>query len=311
MGLERVCIVGAGAIGSLLAAHLARVADAWVLTRREGHARAIEANGLRVSGKAEFVSRPRATADPATLPDAGLVFVATKSTQLEEAAASIAGRLPGATVATVQNGLGAEEIVRRHGDWPLISGTTLMGGTRHHDTHVEYELDAPTWLGSYAGTATPFELVEKACALIVRSGLKAEGFRDLRPAQWAKLIFNAAVGGVSALTGLPHARTFADEREASDLGHLVHELIEEGKRVAAAAGIELPDDPWEMNVRAVSTDGGEYSHAPSMLLDVQARRRTEIEFNTGAIVREAERLGVPAPLNTAIYRLERARESAW
>ena len=83
-----------------------------------------------------------------------------------------------------------------------------MSGTRHSDTHVEYILDTETWLGPYGDT--PFELVEEVAGLIVASGLKARAFADLRPAQWSKLIFNATVNAVAALTGLPHDRHFAE-----------------------------------------------------------------------------------------------------
>ena len=72
--LNRICVAGAGTIGSLLAAHLARVADVSVLTRREEHARALNEQGLRVSGRAEFTARVAASADPAEL-DADLVIV--------------------------------------------------------------------------------------------------------------------------------------------------------------------------------------------------------------------------------------------
>ena len=74
-------------------------------------------------------------------------ILATKATQLEEAAVALGGRFPGATIMTIQNGLGAEEIVSRYGDWPLISAVTFMSGIRRSDTHVEYELDTETWLG--------------------------------------------------------------------------------------------------------------------------------------------------------------------
>ena len=93
---------------------------------------------------------------------------------------------------------------------------------------------------------------------------------------------------------------FAQEDELTDLGHLVHGLIREGVEVAAAAGVSLHDDPWEMNVLAVQrgeTGAGGYAHVPSMLEDVRARRATEVDFITGALVRESIRLGVPAPLN--------------
>ena len=69
---------------------------------------------------------------------------------------------------TVQNGLGAEAIVRAHGDWPLVSGVTFMSGTRHSDTHVEYILDTATWLGPYE--EMPFERVQAVADLIVDVG---------------------------------------------------------------------------------------------------------------------------------------------
>lgn len=304
--IERICVVGAGVIGSLYAAHLSRVADVWVLTRRPEHARALEESGLEVSGRADFTGRVRATSDPAELPDIDVAIVATKGTGLDAAASSLAGRFPDATVVTVQNGLGAEQIVRRHGDWPLVSGVTFMSGTRHDDTHVEYILDTETWLGPYNGI--PYGRVEELTELIERSGLKARAFPDLRPAQWSKLIFNATVNAVAALTGLPHDPHFAAQDNPSDLGHLVHALVDEGKAVAAAAGIDLHEDPWEMNVLATRRGS---AHYPSMLEDVDARRPTEIELITGSLVREAERLGVPAPLHTALYRLIKAKEESW
>jgi 2-dehydropantoate 2-reductase len=304
--LKSVCIAGAGVIGSLFAGHLARVCDVSVLTRREEHARALAENGLRVSGRADFTVPLFATADPAQLPDAELVIVACKGTDLEAVAALLEGHVPGATVMTVQNGLGAEAYVRRHGDWPLLSSVTFMSGTRHEDTHVEYILDTATWIGPYEGTTAAD--AQAVADLIVSSGLKAEAFDDLRPAQWSKLVFNATVNAVAALTSLPHDWHFAAEEAPSDLGHLVRGLMDEGKRVAAAAGVELREDPWQMN--SLATQRG-FRHYPSMLEDVEARRPTEIELITGALVREGERLGVPVPLHTALYRLVKAREASY
>jgi 2-dehydropantoate 2-reductase len=314
--LKRVCVVGAGVIGSLYAGHLARVADVVILTRRVEQARALAEQGLRISGKSDREARVAATADPSELGDFDLGILATKATDLEDAAGRLAGGSPEATLMTVQNGLGAEEIVRRHGDWNLISAVTFMSGVRHSDTHVEYELATETWLGPYAGTATPYEIVQEVEALLLRSGLKARAFPDLRPAQWSKLIFNATVNTVAALTDLPHVSEFAARDEDTDLGHLVHELMEEGKRVAATAGVPLYEDPWEMNVVAVRVGktkaaAGQYAHVPSMLEDVRSRRRTEVDFITGALVREASRLEVPVPLHETMYRLVKAREASW
>ncbi|MBA3717457.1 MAG: 2-dehydropantoate 2-reductase [Actinobacteria bacterium] len=303
--MNRVCVVGAGAIGSLYAAHLAQVADVTVLTRREEHARALREQGLRVSGRHDFTATLAATTNPAELDDADLCIVATKATHLDQAASALEGHLPGATVMTVQNGLGAEEVVLRYGDWPLISAVTFMSGNRRGDSEVEYILDTETWLGPYA--ETPYKTVERTAELIVRSGLKARPFEDLRPAQWSKLIFNATVNSVSALTHLPHDPHFADRNGPAALGHLVHELVEEGKRVASATGVELHDDPWAMNVHATQRGS---AHVPSMLEDIEAGRPTEIDLITGALVREAARNDVAVPLHEALYALVRAKELA-
>jgi 2-dehydropantoate 2-reductase len=301
-----VVVAGAGSIGSLLAAHLAQVADVTVLTRREEHAAALREQGLRVSGRSDFTAQLDATTDPAALPDAELAILACKGTDLEPLAKRLEGTLPNATVMTIQNGLGAEEIVGAHGDWPLLSSVTFMSGTRHGDAHVEYVLDTATWIGPFRAT-TEVD-ARRVTELIKAGGLKAEAFADLRPAQWSKLIFNATVNGVAALTGLPHDYHFAQTDEPSDLGNLVRDLVDEGKAVAAAAGVELHDDPWSMNVLA--TERG-HRHFPSMLEDVEARRPTELESINGALAREAWRLGVDVPLQTAVYRLVKAREASY
>ena len=293
-------------IGSLFAGHLARVCDVSVLTRRREHADALNRDGLHVSGKSDRQAEVTATDDPAALPPFDVAIVATKASGLETAAKALEGRFPKATVMTVLNGIGAEEVVRTHGEWPIVSGVTFMSGTRHSDTHVEYILDTETWLGPYEDTR--FETVREIADTIVAAGLKAEALPDLRPAQWSKLIFNASVNPVAALTGLPHDPHFAQEADPTDLGQLVHGLVDEGKAVAAAAGIGLHDDPWEMNVLATQRGS---AHYPSMLEDVDAHRETEIELITGSLVREAEQHDVQVPLHSLLYGLVRGKEALW
>jgi 2-dehydropantoate 2-reductase len=304
--IERVCIVGAGVIGSLFAGHLAQVCDVSVLTRRREHADALNREGLRVSGKSDLHARVTASHDPDALEPFDVGIVATKAAGLRGAVEALGGRFAEATVATVLNGLGAEEIVREHGSWPIVSGVTFMSGTKHSDTHVEYILDTETWLGPYEDT--PFERVQEIADTMAAAGLHVEALPDLRPAQWSKLIFNAAVNPVAAVTGLRHDPHFAAEEEPTDLGHVVHGLVDEGKAVARAAGIELHDDPWEMNVLATQRGS---AHYPSMLEDVDAHRETEIELITGSLIREAERHGVEVPLHQALYALVRGKEESW
>jgi len=300
--VTNVVVAGAGTIGSLLAAFLGRVADVSVLVRREEHAAALNRKGLRVSGRADFTSRVVAATDPADLPSPELVIVASKGNDLEGVADRLRGRFGGATVMTIQNGLGAEEVVASRGGWPLLSSVTFMSGTRHSDSHVEYILDTATWIGPYRDT-TPAD-ARRVAELIATSGLKAEAFDDLRPAQWSKLVFNATVNGVAALTGLAHDHHFAEE----PLGGLVHALVDEGKAAARAAGVELWEDPWEMNLLA--TQRG-FKHSPSMLEDVRAQRPTEVELINGSLVREAQRLDVSVPLHETVYALVKGKEAGY
>jgi 2-dehydropantoate 2-reductase len=304
--VTRVCIVGAGAIGSLYAAHLARVAEVWAFVRRDEHARALNRDGLRVSGKHNFAVSVKATTDPTEIPKCDLGIVATKATQVEAAVAEVGSRFDEGAVISAQNGVGSEEIIAQHTRGQIVRGTTFMSGTRHSDTQVQYELDTATWLGPFEPGGTPFSVVKDAADLIIASGLKAEALQDARPAQWSKVIFNASVNGVSALTGLPHSPHFAAEEEFSDLGHLLHALIEEGKNVASAIGVTLHEDPWAMNEIGAMTN-----HPPSMLYDIRRQLPTEVDFLSGAIAREAQAAGLPAPLHAAIYRLIKAREASW
>ena len=304
--MKRVCIIGCGSIGSLYAAHLARVTEVWAYVRRPEHGRALNEKGLRVTGTHDFQVNLRASHDPAEMPEFDLGIVSSKATQTAEAVGPVAHLFRKGVILSAQNGFGSEEIIAGLANTFVIRGTTFMSGTRHSDTHVQYELDTATWMGPYEPTKTPFSLVKEAADLISASGLKAVALEDARPAQWSKLIFNASVNSVSALTELQHSYHFAEEKEFGDLGHLLHQLIEEGKQVAAALGIKLYEDPWEMNKVGAQTD-----HPPSMLYDIRHKLKTEVDFLGGAIAREAHRAGIPAPLHTALYRLIKGKEASW
>lgn len=304
--MKRICIIGCGSIGSLYAAHLARVAEVWAFVRRPEHARALNDQGLHVTGGHEFHSHFRASHNPAELPKFDLGIVSCKCTQTADALAPVAHLFDNGAILSAQNGLGAEEIIADLAKTYVIRGTTFMSGTRHDDAHVQYELDTATWMGPFEPTNTPFSLVKEAADLLVASGLKAVALEDARPAQWSKVIFNSSVNAVSALTELPHTLHYAQENQFADLGHLLHDLIEEGKHVAAGLGIRLYEDPWEMNKLGAQTD-----HPPSMLYDIRNKLRTEVDFLGGAIAREALRAGISAPLHTALYRLIKGKEASW
>jgi len=317
--IKRVCVVGAGAIGSLLVGHIGALPDVemTVLVRRDGHASDLNKNGLRVSGKSDLSAHVTASTDPTDLGEVDLLILATKTTAVRASVEKFQGCFPGATVMMIQNGLGCERVVRELGDWPIISGLTFMSGVRKSDCHVDYELDTPTWIGPWdEDPQRPgYEFIKQVEALINRSGLICEAYEDLRPVQWSKLIFNSAVNAIGAVTDTPHGAFYADKDDLAELGNLVEAMMSEGVAIAAAKGISLSSDPWAMNCKAVTRGGSHggdvYAHITSMLYDVRARRNTEVDWITGSIVRAARECGVPAPIHETMYRLVKGIEKGW
>jgi 2-dehydropantoate 2-reductase len=120
------------------------------------------------------------------------------------------------------------------------------------------------------------------------------------------VIFNSATNPVGALTGLTHGRIC----ERPDLRALVSRLVDEGKAVAAAQGIELDADPEELIDHAARPEVA-YDHKASMLQDVEARRQTEVDWLNGGIVRFGREHGIPTPLNEAVVALVKGMEAAW
>jgi 2-dehydropantoate 2-reductase len=161
-------------------------------------------------------------------------------------------------------------------------------------------------LGPFEPRPAPSEEVERLADACTRAGLPTRAVRDARGPQWRKVIFNAATNPVGALTGLTHGRVC----ENVALRRLVSGLVDEGKAVAAAQGIELDADPEELIDHAAKPEVA-YDHKASMLQDVEARRPTEIDYLNGGIVRFGEEREVPTPLNRAIWALVRGLEQSW
>src|SRR5207237_3611953 len=133
-----------------------------------------------------------------------------------------------------------------------------------------------------------------------------QAVHDARGPQWRKVIFNAATNPIGALTGLTHGRVV----EQPQLRWLVSRLVDEGKLVAEAQGITLDADPEELIDHAAKPEVA-YNHRASMLQDVLARRKTEIDWLNGGIVRFGEQHGVETPMNRGIWALVKGLEESW
>ena len=303
----RVCVVGCGAVGSLFAANLALLDDVevWAYDLAPDHVEAINRDGLRLSGAGEVHARLRATADAAELPPCDFGIVATKSMHTEAAIAATAHAFTGGCVATVQNGIGNEETIARHVE-RVIRGTTFPAGKILAPGHVQWDVKGDTTIGPFEPKPAPFEEVERLAEACTRGGMPTHAVADARPPQWLKVIFNASTNPIGALTGLTHGRV-CDQPE---LRRTVSRLVDEGKAVAAAQGIELESDPEDLIDHAARPDVA-YGHKASMLQDVEARRRTEVDYLNGGIARFGAEHGVATPLNEAIHALVKGVEASW
>jgi 2-dehydropantoate 2-reductase len=302
-----VCVVGCGAVGSLFAANLAGLADVevWAYDLYTEHVDAINRDGLRLSGAGEVLGRLRATSDPAVLPACDFGIVATKAMHTAAAVEATAAAFEGGCVATVQNGLGNEEAIARHAE-RVIRGTTFPAGKLVEPGHVQWDVKGDTTFGPFEARPAPFEEVERLAEACTRAGMPTKAVRDARGPQWRKVIFNAATNPVGALTRLTHGRVC----ENPGLRRLVTGLVDEGKAVAAAQGIELDADPEDLIDHAAKPEVA-YDHKASMLQDIEARRPTEIDYLNGGIVHFGEEHGVPTPLNRAIWSLVKGLEESW
>jgi len=302
----RICIIGCGAVGSLFAAHLAKPGEVevWAYDVWKDHVEAIRKSGLRLSGAAEFIARLNATSNPAEIPICDYGIVATKAIHTKTAIVQVRHVFnENSAVCSVQNGVGNEEIIAEHVNF-VIRGTTFPAGHPIAPGHIVFDIKGDTWIGPFEPTHTPMQKVEELASVLTRSGMNTIALRDARGAQWTKLIFNAATNPVGALTLLHHGAA----TRFGPTGHLFNELILEGEAVAKELGIELHDDPRTLVKKGANAAG---KHLASMLQDVLAKRQTEVDFMNGAIVQCGEKVGVPTPLNQALWALVKGLEHSW
>jgi 2-dehydropantoate 2-reductase len=294
----RIAIMGAGAMGSLFGAHLAEAGhDVLLVDVDRTVVAAVEADGVRIGDR---VVRAPITADPSGRGtyDAILVLVKTYDTA---AAAELAAPLvgPGTVVATLQNGIGGADVLREaFGPERVLAGVTYQGATVLAPGRIRHHMRGETFLGDDVAAAAPL------AAALTEGGQPAHALDPVAPRIWKKLTNNCMGNCTSALTGMSGGQMAGDD------GILALQLAIATEAVAVAAGLghdlDLEDCVHtNTSVLASSGDG-----RPSMLQDVEAGRRTEIETLNGAIVRHGDALGIDVPVNRAMVALVRGWERA-
>jgi 2-dehydropantoate 2-reductase len=304
-GPVRVAVVGCGAIGSLYAAHLARVpgVEVWAVDPWAEHVDAMESRGLRVTGLADFTATVHARTDGRGLPACHFGIVATKALHTRAAVEGARAALADAAIVSVQNGLGNEEVIAELVP-RVIRGSIVTAGTVVSPGVVRYDAPGDSWFGPFEPRPAPMSAVERLAALLTEGGLRTHALEDARGPQWTKVVFNSATSPLAALTGLSVGRVCTDAR----LREQVDRLVTEAVAVCERAGIVLVRPPREAVDEAIAEA---YDHKPSMLQDVLACRATEIDVLNGGIAAEGRRTGVPTPLHDCMVALVKGLEKSW
>ena len=305
--MEKIAIVGCGALGSLFAGLLAKAgAQVTASCRSTEHREALQANGLLLIEDEKQIRVPlrvfsELPSEP--LPETAwdLVIVLVKSFDTEAAAASLAAHLqPGTPVLTLQNGLGNAEALAAHlKQNPILAGTATFGALRERPGVVRLTGRGACEIGAWNQAAESH--LEPAAQLLSRCGIPCAISPNVMTALWKKLAVNAVVNPLTAILKVPNGALL--ERE--ELAPFFREVVVEVGRVAAKCGIPLPppDELLQEVHRVCRTTAANHS---SMLRDVEQGRRTEIDAINGAVVRLGRQRGVPTPANLLLAALIRA-----
>lgn len=298
-----IVVFGAGSIGSLFGALLARVPDHSVtLVGREPHVAAVRDAGLRVTGVDEFVVRPAVTTDGSDL-SADLALVTVKAFDTEAAAEELA---TGAfrAVCSLQNGMGNEETLARHLECPVLAGTTSYGAVRESPGTVAWNGRGDVVVGPWEptdATGVAEEVGETFAAADLSPAV--EDAAGIRRRLWRKLAANAAINPTTALARVENGAL--GDPPGSDL---VEPIAREVAATARASGVDLDADETAAAVTEVVDATA--ANESSMHRDVARGRRTEIDVINGYVVEQAREHGIDVPTNRTLRTLIRTWEAA-
>jgi 2-dehydropantoate 2-reductase len=312
-GHYEFAVLGAGAIGSILGAHLARAGHSVVMLARARRAEQVRAQGLRITGLTEFATAVETLSEPARLQSAGTLIVAMKTPGTAEALAGLRHVKIDAAF-SIQNGpLKNELLANAFGEERVLGALADTSGELLASGEVVFTRNVNIMLGELSGQMT--ERVQQLAAAIDASGVHATAVDRIRSLEWSK--FTAWVGFV-ALSVTTRAVTW---RYLTDPGSalVMVRLVREMGRLARALNIALTDEsvlPVAMicscnddeAVAAVIKVGHDYQsraplHRMSSLQDLEAQRPMEVHETLGYALRKAAQHAVPMPLLDAFYHV--------
>jgi 2-dehydropantoate 2-reductase len=303
----KVVIVGPGAMGLLLAGLFSKSREEiWLLDKSQKRARRLERNGITLKGLTSLkIRHPRLTADPGSLKDADFWIICVKSYATENVARVLSGVVaPEAFVLSLQNGVGhLESLAEELGARRVLAGVTHLGATLLSEGVVRHAGRGETVIGRFDGQGDLG--LENVRGLFQRSKLALKISEDVRGLLWSKLVINVGINALSAITRLKNGRLI----QLPWPRQFLREAVKEAVGVAKKKRIKLSYENCLARVEAVCQATSD--NASSMLQDVLNKRKTEVEFLNGVIVREGERLGIKTPVNRLLMDLVKTLESSY
>ena len=303
----KIVVVGPGAIGSLFAAYLAKSKEEiWLLDKSSQRAAKLNECGISLEGSsASWQSKPKVTANPQDIGQADLIIICVKSFDTKLAIEKIKPLLNQETkILTLQNGIGNVEIISELvGQERVIAGVTNEGATLIDIGKIRHAGRGETIIGAIDGK-TPVAL-RTIREIFNKVGFNCKMSRDIKSLLWSKLIINVGINALSAITRLPNGKLI----EYEGTKRILRDAVSEAARIAKRKRVKLIFDDPLAKVEAVCE--GTQSNLSSMLQDVLRKKRTEVEFINGVIVRLACELGIDVPTNKFLLDLVKTIESSY
>ncbi|MCH7737552.1 MAG: 2-dehydropantoate 2-reductase [Chloroflexi bacterium] len=309
----KVVILGAGALGSILAGHLARAGEDVTLVARGERAAYLKERGITVTGLAEFNVPCAVMTDPSKITEADVLIVAVKTHQMDTAISGLA-HARFSTVTTVQNGVQAnDQLAEVFGAANTLGGVASFSGEVSPNGDVRFTVNAGFQLGELPEGSS--DRVQDLCAMLQKSGINAEAVANIQTHQWSKFVVWVGATPVAVLTRQESYKFFSD----SDSALICARVMREVAAIAGKRKIPLQESgPFpvkavvngseEEGVAALQELGAVFEknspgHKMSALQDLEKGRRLEIDETLGYAVAEARKLGIPAPTLETCYSL--------
>ena len=302
----KTVMIGPGAMGSLFGGLLSRAGEElWLVGYRKEQVETICSVGLTLKekGKSQIIPM-KATPDVTSVGKADLVIFFVKTYDTERAVSdSLVLEKEDTVFLTLQNGLGNEEAICKKIDRKKVMlGVTGHGATLLRPGHVRHAGWGKTFVGELDHRIT--DRATRIAQMFCKAGIETEASPNIHDQVWGKLVVNAGINALTALTGFKNGQLL----DYPETARLMERLVFEAAQVARRKGVHIEEDPIEKVRKAAEATRENRS---SMGQDFDHRRRTEIDAINGAVVREAQALGIPVPFNQAVTDLVKAIEKSF